>query len=171
MRVFKRIRQEFDSNRGLTILELVVAVFIFAVAITAVQASFLIGDASYNSSETKMTAMRCARSAMDNLVRELRGSRNFSVTQSTGSVTVAYDKDGEGSLTMTWQDSGAHANQVLKNGTKIIGNNITALSYIDHTIETDPQNAVTIDLTATASMPRGEDIEVTLEEKINLRLL
>jgi len=167
----KQIRQKFDSNRGVTILELLVAVFIFVVAITAVQASFLIGNASYNSSETKMTAMRYARRAMDNLVRELRGSRNFEATQTSGSVTVTYDKDGEGSLAITWQDSGTEANQVLKNG-KIIGHAITALSFIDHTIEeTDPQNAVTIDLTATAVMPNGQDIDVTLKEKINLRLL
>jgi len=169
----KQIRQKFDSNRGLTILELVVAVFIFIVAITAVQASFLIGNASYNSSETKMTAMRFARRAMDNLARELRGSVNPDVDQSSGSVTVTYSKDGEDSLTITWQDSGANANQVLKtfeDDSKIIGHGITALSFTDHTIETDPQNAVTIELTATAVMPNGQDIDLTLKEKINLRL-
>ena len=160
-----QIKRFSIPRRAFTLLEMMVSVLIFTIAIGLFHMGYSTGNASFRSTEAKITAQRAARQTMDNMARELRGATNIAITQDADSSQISFERTGYGTIEFSWSNTGNSANQVLRNDVKIVGHNISALSF------TDNSDALTIDLTATETTPQGKSISSNLKEKIAFRIM
>ncbi|MEW5910184.1 MAG: prepilin-type N-terminal cleavage/methylation domain-containing protein [Thermodesulfobacteriota bacterium] len=169
------------SQKGFTLLELMVVVAIASVMLTAMYGLFYSLSRSYTTEEVAADAQQDVRSAMDFMIRDIRMagldptlSDSFGIEQATSSrIRFTMDSDASGSFNgvvdntnferITYELNGSQLRQILYEGTgsqstQTLIDNVTALSfsYLD-----EDGNAIAIPV-AAADLPTVREVLITL---------
>lgn len=78
-------------QKGFTLLELIIAITIFAISCTAIYSSFNVGINAWRKAEKAYEARQQARRALEIVSRELRGAINFMLKDADGSLKDSFE--------------------------------------------------------------------------------
>ena len=154
------------NNSGISLVEMMVTVAIFAVLVGALYSGFSAGSISWRTYENNIATQREARQALLNMRRELREASGISITQDSDSATISFTRTDVGGVTYSWSTTGGDANKIIRQFggvDTVLANSISALSF------TSDATSVTINITATKSSTGGQPGTFNLVEKVALR--
>lgn len=154
------------KKRAFTLVEILVAVSLFALMLGALYTAFVGGNATWQTYSGKATAQKDARGALFAMTKELREASNISVTQDANTATINFTNGDGNAASYSWNKTGTNAKRIIYQDTiktRIIATDISALSF------TNDSASVTITITSTKQMPRGQTGTFNLKEKIALR--
>lgn len=170
------------NNRGFTLAELLVGLFISGVVMTTILSAYYSQKKSYAVQDQLAAMVQNLRAAMDSMAREIRiagydptGLANAGiVVADTTSITVTEDLDGDGaivgdeSITYALADSDGDGDTDLERNNNLIAENIDALNFIY--LDTDgnqtavPSKMRSVQITMVAKTARGDLGYVDKEE-------
>jgi len=173
------------NNRGFTLAELLVGLFISGVVMTTILSAYYSQKKSYAVQDQLAAMVQNLRAAMDSMAREIRiagydpkGLANAGiVVADTTSITVTEDLDGDGaiagdeSITYALADSDGDGDTDLERNSNLIAENIDALNFIY--LDTDgnqtavPSKIRSVQITMVAKTARGDLGYVDKEEYRN----
>jgi type IV pilus assembly protein PilW len=170
----KKQRLTRINNRGFTLAELLIGLFVSAVVMTTILSAYYSQNKSYAVQEQVAAMVQNLRAAMDIMIREIRmagydptGAANAGiVTASTTSITITQDLDGDGSvagdenITYALADSDGDGDNDLERNNNLIAENIDALDflYLDETNNPTavPSEIKAVQITMVAKTGRGD---------------
>jgi len=170
----KKQRLTRINNRGFTLAELLIGLFVSAVVMTTILSAYYSQNKSYAVQEQVAAMVQNLRAAMDIMIREIRmagydptGTANAGiVTANTTSVTITEDLDGDGSvagdenITYALADSDGDGDNDLERNNNLIAENIDALDflYLDETNNPTavPSEIKAVQITMVAKTGRGD---------------
>lgn len=170
----KKQRLTRINNRGFTLAELLIGLFVSAVVMTTILSAYYSQNKSYAVQEQVAAMVQNLRAAMDIMIREIRmagydptGTANAGiVTANTTSVTITEDLDGDGSvagdenITYALADSDGDGDSDLERNNNLIAENIDALDflYLDETNNPTavPSEIKAVQITMVAKTGRGD---------------
>ena len=170
----KKQRLTRINNRGFTLAELLIGLFVSAVVMTTILSAYYSQNKSYAVQEQVAAMVQNLRAAMDIMIREIRmagydptGTANAGiVTANTTSITITEDLDGDGSvagdenITYALADSDGDGDNDLERNNNLIAENIDALDflYLDETGNptTVPSEIKAVQITMVAKTGRGD---------------
>ena len=170
----KKQRLTRINNRGFTLAELLIGLFVSAVVMTTILSAYYSQNKSYAVQEQVAAMVQNLRAAMDIMIREIRmagydptGTANAGiVTANTTSITITEDLDGDGSvagdenITYALADSDGDGDNDLERNNNLIAENIDALDflYLDETGNPTavPSEIRAVQITMVAKTGRGD---------------
>lgn len=170
----KKQRLTRINNRGFTLAELLIGLFVSAVVMTTILSAYYSQNKSYAVQEQVAAMVQNLRAAMDIMIREIRmagydptGTANAGiVTANTTSITITQDLDGDGSvagdenITYALADSDGDGDNDLERNNNLIAENIDALDflYLDETNNPTavPSEIKAVQITMVAKTGRGD---------------
>lgn len=170
----KKQRLTRINNRGFTLAELLIGLFVSAVVMTTILSAYYSQNKSYAVQEQVAAMVQNLRAAMDIMIREIRmagydptGTANAGiVTANTTSITITEDLDGDGSvagdenITYVLADSDGDGDNDLERNNNLIAENIDALDflYLDETNNPTavPSEIKAVQITMVAKTGRGD---------------
>ena len=170
----KKQRLTRINNRGFTLAELLIGLFVSAVVMTTILSAYYSQNKSYAVQEQVAAMVQNLRAAMDIMIREIRmagydptGTANAGiVTANTTSITITQDLDGDGSvagdenITYALADSDGDGDNDLERNNNLIAENIDALDflYLDETNNPTavPSEIRAVQITMVAKTGRGD---------------
>ena len=170
----KKQRLTRINNRGFTLAELLIGLFVSAVVMTTILSAYYSQNKSYAVQEQVAAMVQNLRAAMDIMIREIRmagydpmGTANAGiVTANTTSITITEDLDGDGSvagdenITYALADSDGDGDNDLERNNNLIAENIDALDflYLDETNNPTavPSEIKAVQITMVAKTGRGD---------------
>lgn len=170
----KKQRLTRINNRGFTLAELLIGLFVSAVVMTTILSAYYSQNKSYAVQEQVAAMVQNLRAAMDIMIREIRmagydptGTANAGiVTANTTSITITEDLDGDGSvagdenITYALADSDGDGDNDLERNNNLIAENIDALDflYLDETNNPTavPSEIRAVQITMVAKTGRGD---------------
>lgn len=170
----KKQRLTKINNRGFTLAELLIGLFVSAIVMTTILSAYYSQNKSYAVQEQVAAMMQNLRAAMDIMIREIRmagydptGTANAGiVTANTTSITITEDLDGDGSfagdenITYALADSDGDGDNDLERNDNLIAENIDALDflYLDETGTSTavPSEIRAVQITMVAKTGRGD---------------
>ncbi|MBA7625067.1 hypothetical protein ES703_32488 [subsurface metagenome] len=170
----KKQRLTRINNRGFTLAELLIGLFVSAVVMTTILSAYYSQNKSYAVQEQVAAMVQNLRAAMDIMIREIRmagydptGTANAGiVTANTTSINITEDLDGDGSvagdenITYALADSDGDGDNDLERNNNLIAENIDALDflYLDETNNptTVPSEIKAVQITMVAKTGRGD---------------
>jgi len=154
------------NNKAFTLLEILVALFIFSVVMAAIYSAFLVGNRSWVVYNNNVDVQRQVRNTFIFMTKELREAKNIFITKEEGRVEITFTKSGEGFISYSFSRDGHYANCIVRaheSEKKVLANNLTSFS-----VEQMPR-AVVIEIKAMKKPPFGPPSEFSLKEKVALR--
>jgi type IV pilus assembly protein PilW len=173
------------NNRGFTLAELLVGLFISGVVMTTILSAYYSQKKSYAVQDQLAAMVQNLRAAMDSMAREIRiagydptGLANAGiVVADTTSITVTEDLDGDGaiagdeSITYALADSDGDGDTDLERNSNLIAENIDALNFVymdtDNNQTAVPSKIRSVQITMVAKTARGDLGYVDKEEYRN----
>jgi len=170
----KKQRLTRINNRGFTLAELLIGLFVSAIVMTTILSAYYSQNKSYAVQEQVAAMVQNLRAAMDIMIREIRmagydptGTANAGiVTANTTSITITEDLDGDGSvagdenITYALADSDGDGDNDLERNNNLIAENIDALDflYLDETNNPTavPSEIRAVQITMVAKTGRGD---------------
>jgi len=170
----KKQRLTRINNRGFTLAELLIGLFVSAVVMTTILSAYYSQNKSYAVQEQVAAMVQNLRAAMDIMIREIRmagydptGTANAGiVTANTTSITITEDLDGDGSVAgdenipYALADSDGDGDNDLERNNNLIAENIDALDflYLDETNNPTavPSEIRAVQITMVAKTGRGD---------------
>ena len=170
----KKQRLTRINNRGFTLAELLIGLFVSAIVMTTILSAYYSQNKSYAVQEQVAAMVQNLRAAMDIMIREIRmagydptGTANAGiVTANTTSITITEDLDGDGSvagdenITYALADSDGDGDNDLERNNNLIAENIDALDflYLDETGNPTavPSEIRAVQITMVAKTGRGD---------------
>lgn len=170
----KKQRLTRINNRGFTLAELLIGLFVSAIVMTTILSAYYSQNKSYAVQEQVAAMVQNLRAAMDIMIREIRmagydptGTANAEiVTANTTSITITEDLDGDGSvaadenITYVLADSDGDGDNDLERNNNLIAENIDALDflYLDETGNPTavPSEIRAVQITMVAKTGRGD---------------
>ena len=170
----KKQRLTRINNRGFTLAELLIGLFVSAIVMTTILSAYYSQNKSYAVQEQVAAMVQNLRAAMDIMIREIRmagydptGTANAGiVTANTTSITITEDLDGDGSvagdenITYALADSDGDGDNDLERNNNLIAENIDALDflYLDETANPTavPSEIRAVQITMVAKTGRGD---------------
>lgn len=170
----KKQRLTRINNRGFTLAELLIGLFVSAIVMTTILSAYYSQNKSYAVQEQVAAMVQNLRAAMDIMIREIRmagydptGTANAGiVTANTTSITITQDLDGDGSvagdenITYALADSDGDGDNDLERNNNLIAENIDALDflYLDETNNPTavPSEIRAVQITMVAKTGRGD---------------
>lgn len=170
----KKQRLTRINNRGFTLAELLIGLFVSAVVMTTILSAYYSQNKSYAVQEQVAAMVQNLRAAMDIMIREIRmagydptGTANAGiVTANTTSINITEDLDGDGSvagdenITYVLADSDGDGDNDLERNNNLIAENIDALDflYLDETNNPTavPSEIRAVQITMVAKTGRGD---------------
>jgi type IV pilus assembly protein PilW len=162
------------NNRGFTLAELLIGLFVSAIVMTTILSAYYSQNKSYAVQEQVAAMVQNLRAAMDIMIREIRmagydptGTANAGiVTANTTSINITEDLDGDGSvagdenITYALADSDGDGDNDLERNNNLIAENIDALDflYLDETGNPTavPSEIRAVQITMVAKTGRGD---------------
>lgn len=170
----KKQRLTRINNRGFTLAELLIGLFVSAIVMTTILSAYYSQNKSYAVQEQVAAMVQNLRAAMDIMIREIRmagydptGTANAGiVTANTTSINITEDLDGDGSvagdenITYALADSDGDGDNDLERNNNLIAENIDALDFL-YLDETNNPTAVpsavrAVQITMVAKTGRGD---------------
>lgn len=170
----KKQRLTRINNRGFTLAELLIGLFVSAIVMTTILSAYYSQNKSYAVQEQVAAMVQNLRAAMDIMIREIRmagydptGTANAGIiTVNTTSITITEDLDGDGSvagdenITYALADSDGDGDNDLERNNSLIAENIDALDFL-YLDETNNPTAVpsavrAVQITMVAKTGRGD---------------
>ena len=170
----KKQRLTRINNRGFTLAELLIGLFVSAIVMTTILSAYYSQNKSYAVQEQVAAMVQNLRAAMDIMIREIRmagydptGTANAGiVTANTTSINITEDLDGDGSvagdenITYALADSDGDGDNDLERNNNLIAENIDALDffYLDETGSPTavPSEIRAVQITMVAKTGRGD---------------
>ena len=170
----KKQRLTKINNRGFTLAELLIGLFVSAIVMTTILSAYYSQNKSYAVQEQVAAMVQNLRAAMDIMIREIRmagydptGTANAGiVTANTTSINITEDLDGDGSvagdenITYALADSDGDGDNDLERNNNLIAENIDALDflYLDETNNPTavPSEIRAVQITMVAKTGRGD---------------
>jgi len=170
----KKQRRTRINNRGFTLAELLIGLFVSAIVMTTILSAYYSQNKSYAVQEQVAAMVQNLRAAMDIMIREIRmagydptGTANAGiVTANTTSINITEDLDGDGSvagdenITYALADSDGDGDNDLERNNNLIAENIDALDflYLDETNNPTavPSEIRAVQITMVAKTGRGD---------------
>lgn len=170
----KKQRLTRINNRGFTLAELLIGLFVSAIVMTTILSAYYSQNKSYAVQEQVAAMVQNLRAAMDIMIREIRmagydptGTANAGiVTANTTSINITEDLDGDGSvagdenITYALADSDGDGDNDLERNNNLIAENIDALDflYLDETANPTavPSEIRAVQITMVAKTGRGD---------------
>jgi type IV pilus assembly protein PilW len=132
------------NNRGFTLAELLVGLFVSGIVMTTILSAYYSQNKSYAVQDQIAAMVQNLRAAMDIMIRETRmagydptGTANAGiVVADSTSLTITEDMDGDGSITgdesITYAlaDSDGDGDNDLERNSNLIAENIDALDFV-----------------------------------------
>ncbi len=162
------------SQRGFTLLELMVTVAITVIMSYCLYLALRAGDQQRQAADAKMLIYDSSREGLYKMLQEIRQTASNRITFGTGNTSVTfslpnsatpvaadYTVDWTTALQVTYSLGGASGNQVLRtvNGVStVIAHDVTALSF---TGNTSPPSIVTVSLSVQHSTAGGRSMAST----------
>jgi len=164
MKVLRKARR--PGQKGLTLTEVMVSTVIFSFILGGLYATLTVGRISWQSYDSAVRAQREARNVLTVLAKDFRVAENVIVTQSTGSVLLAYSHPDDGAINCNWASTGADAGRIIRQTTsanRIIANDVSAFSVT----ETPDEVSMTVEVTVDSG--HGQDNTFQLTRKVARR--
>ena len=170
----KKQRLARINNRGFTLAELLIGLFVSAIVMTTILSAYYSQNKSYAVQEQVAAMVQNLRAAMDIMIREIRmagydptGTANAGiVTANATSITITEDLDGDGviagdeNITYALADSDGDGDNDLERNNNLIAENIDALDfvYLDETSNPTavPSEIRSVQITMVAKTRRGD---------------
>jgi prepilin-type N-terminal cleavage/methylation domain-containing protein len=155
-----------QQAKAFSLTELMIAVFIFVIAVGAIYGVMLVGNASWKTYENSIAAQREARMAISKMVRDLREATAINPLEGNNTYTVSFSRGGN-DIAYQWTGIGSSAHNLRRTIDAIetvIAQDITALSV------SQDSASVTVAVTATRESAGGQAVSVTMSEKIAKRI-
>ena len=170
----KKQRLARINNRGFTLAELLIGLFVSAIVMTTILSAYYSQNKSYAVQEQVAAMVQNLRAAMDIMIREIRmagydptGTANAGiVTANATSITITEDVDGDGviagdeNITYSLADSDGDGDNDLERNNNLIAENIDALDflYLDETNNPTavPSEIRAVQITMVAKTGRGD---------------
>ena len=170
----KKQRLTRINNRGFTLAELLIGLFVSAIVMTTILSAYYSQNKSYAVQDQIAAMVQNLRAAMDIMIREIRmagydptGTANAGiVTANTTSITITEDLDGDGSapgdenITYALADSDGDGDNDLERNNNLIAENIEALDflYLDESGNPTavPSGIQSVQITMVAKTGRGD---------------
>ncbi|OIO34596.1 MAG: hypothetical protein AUJ70_00775 [Candidatus Omnitrophica bacterium CG1_02_40_15] len=171
------------NNRGFTLLEIIIVVFLFSIISAAIFSVLATGRNSLSAGESQIGVQQACRNGLDAMIKELRQASVSTIqgvpadganySSITFQIPTTIDATG-----ITWSSniqyalSGLNSAQLLKTQSgsqKVLANNISALSFNRSAVN---PNVVNISITAQKNTFPGftaRQSTITLVSQVKLR--
>ena len=157
------------NQKAVTLVEILVAVTIFAFLMAAIYQAFLVGNRSWASYSVKVATQREARWALYAMGKDLRAAKNILITKDDEKQVLSLEKPGVGLVAYTYYASGPKSGELTraeKNKERVIARNIIELVLDYPTTE-----AMIINITASQKPLFSGTITFNLKEKFTIKRL
>ncbi len=145
------------SQRGFSLIELMVVVVIIGLIVLGLVAFFTGGARSWVAGQSQLEAQRNARQAMDIMVREIREGNSFAIGSDSKSITVNYLASfGKGPVTYILS-----ATTINREGNPVI-DNVKTLKFTS-------MDASKVHILLEVDIDNDDNPDITLNTDVNLR--
>jgi prepilin-type N-terminal cleavage/methylation domain-containing protein len=157
----------FRNKKGLSLIEMMVAVVILGLIILALVTFFTGGTKSWMAGQSQLKAQREARQAIDRMVREIREASD--IKDSSTSSEINFNTPWSTNLKYSWL--GNKWDPILE-GTNPLINNVQSLTftYFDNSGNSVvPESASKVHIDLKVDVDKDDNPDITLNTDVNLR--
>jgi prepilin-type N-terminal cleavage/methylation domain-containing protein len=115
-------------SRGVTLVEMMLAVVIFAFMSAGLTAALLAGRSAWQVNENSSIVQQQARNVIWVVARDLRQSDGLTITSDAHSLTFSFTHPTDGAVNYAWNDTTRQLVRTDSVKRRIVGNNISAFS-------------------------------------------
>jgi len=159
------------SSRAFTLVEVLVAMFIFSMLLGGIFMVLNTGELTYNVDVGIISLQRQARQAMDTMVNELRNAKSQSIP--SGGASITFDKSVDTGVMFYVNGSNQLVREFPSGTTRVLCNKVSSINFCchhDNSCDTvcSAADSVQIQLN-TANTVRNKNINFAVKGQVNLR--
>lgn len=158
---------KIHAKNGITLIEILVALFIFSVIAGSIYGALTVGNRSWLYFLDNVAVQREAREALYFMTKELREARGVLITKEEDSIALRFRKPGIGTVEYLWAKKGDSAYKLIRENNanrRVLARNISAVNF-----SYPSDNAIMIDVTSQKTPVIGKVISFNLKGKVALR--